>query len=71
MARSRSRGVRAKPAKAPKERKGRTTEVEVVEETAGLGWESGVAILTGVVILIAILITDWGLGKFSDAGIFF
>jgi hypothetical protein len=71
MARRSSRAARAKPAKAPRERKGRTTEVEVVEEQPGLGWETGVAILTGILILVAILITDWGLGKYSDAGIFF
>ncbi len=70
MARSRSRGAQ-RGGKAKKERKPRTTEVEVVEESAGLGWETGVAILTGLVILAAILVTDWGLGKHCGEGIFF
>jgi hypothetical protein len=66
MAKSRNRG---KPAK--KERKTRTAEVEVVEESAGMGWETGVAILTALILLAAILITDWGLGTHSGAGMFF
>ena len=70
MARSRSRGVQ-KGGKAKKERKTRTTEVEVVEESDNMGWETGVAILTGVLILVAILVTDWGLGKHYGEGIFF
>ena len=70
MARSRSRSTRGARS-APKERKARTTEVEVVEEQPGMGWETGVAIVTGILILVAILITDWGMGKHGGGGIFF
>ena len=52
-------------------RKSKSTEVEVVEEAEGGGsWETGVAILTGVVLIAACLVVDYGLGKY-DAGIFF
>ena len=52
-------------------RKAKNTEVEVVEEAEGGGsWETGVAVLTGVILVAACLVVDYGLGKY-DAGIFF
>jgi hypothetical protein len=48
----------------------RKTEVEVVEKP-GMGWETGVAILTGVLILVACLIVDFGLGRHYGSGLFF
>ena len=67
--RSKAKPERAEPKRASKSRP--RTEVEVVEEGAGPGWETGVAILTGILILVAILIVDFGLGRNYDAGIFF
>lgn len=56
--------------KQPRRERAPRTEVEIVEEDSGPGWETGVAILTALLILAAILITDYGLG-FSGEGIFF
>ena len=66
----RSKPVRAKPVRAKKERQPRT-EVEIVDEDEGPGWETGVAVLTGILILVSILIVDYGLGKNYDAGFLF
>jgi len=74
MARSRTRSAgrskAAKPAPRKKETKPRT-EVEIVDDDGGPGWETGVALLTGVLILVAILVVDYGLGAHYDAGVFF
>lgn len=52
-------------------RKAKNTEVEVVEEAeSGGGWETGVAVLTGLILVAACLVVDYGLGKY-DAGVFF
>jgi hypothetical protein len=75
MARSRSRAQgRSKGKPEPKravvvERKTRT-EVEVVDEGSGADWETGVAILTGFLLLVAILVVDYNLGQ-NDAGLLF
>ena len=47
------------------------TEVEVVEEKKGMGWEGGVAIVTTIVLLVAILCVDYDLGHKYGAGMFF
>ena len=70
MARRTSKGGRSSGGKAKKS-KARTAEVEVVEESAGPGWEEGVAVITAILIHVAILIVDKGLGSNYDAGIFF
>ena len=64
-------GRRANPSprRPAKERKPRT-EVEVVDEQAGAGWETGVAILTGFLLLVAILVVDYNLGQ-NDSGLLF
>jgi hypothetical protein len=68
----RASASKAKPAgKTTVTKKVRTTEVEVADEEGGPGWETGVAILTGVLLLMAILIVDFNLGKNYDAGVFF
>jgi hypothetical protein len=46
-------------------------EVEVVEESKGMGWEGGVAIITTILLLVAILMTDYDLGKHYGTGMFF
>jgi len=57
-------------AKAPP-RKSTSTEVEVVEEAEnGASWEAGVAVLTGVILLAACLVVDYGLGAYGE-GLFF
>ena len=54
---------------APK--KSKSTEIEVVEEAEGGGsWETGVAVLTGVILLAACLVVDYGLGAYGE-GLFF
>jgi len=51
----------------------RTTEaaVEIVEEKQGMSWESGVAVVTGLLLFIAILLTDYHLGTHYAGGVFF
>lgn len=58
-----------KPAKADK--KAPTAEVEVVEEKKGMSWEDGVAVITAVVLLVAICCVDYDLGTKFGAGMFF
>ena len=59
------RGAKASP------RKSTSTEVEVVEEAEnGASWEAGVAVLTGVILLAACLVVDYGLGAYGE-GLFF
>ena len=48
-----------------------TSEVEVVEEKKGMGWEGGVAVFTCLVLLAAILCVDYDLGHKFGAGMFF
>ncbi len=55
----------AKPAKAA------TSEVEVVEEKKGMGWEGGVALFTTVILLAAIILVDMDLGDKFGQGMFF
>lgn len=66
MATSRNKPA-AKPAK-PTSRA--TTEVEVVEESPGMGWEAGVAIITAIALVVAILLVDHGMGPLGG-GVFF
>ncbi len=59
---------------APRATSKRATEiddVEVVEEAPGMSWESGVAIITAVMLLIAILLVDYQMGRDYAAGVFF
>ena len=52
-------------------RKSANTEVEVVEEAeGGSSWETGVAVLTGMILIAACLVVDYGLGKYGE-GFFF
>ena len=61
--------------KAPKPAKGEkrqaSAEVEVVEEKKGMGWEGGVAIVTTIILLVALLCVDYDLGHKYGAGMFF
>jgi len=58
--------------KAPKaEKRPVAVEVEVVEEKKGMGWEGGVAIVTTILLLIAVLCVDWDLGHKYGEGMFF
>lgn len=53
----------AKPAKV-------TTEVEITEEAKPAGMEAGIAIVTTVALVAAILVVDYGLSGYG-AGMFF
>lgn len=57
-----------KPAKADKRA---TADVEVVEEKKGMGWESGVVIITTIVLVVAIFCVDYDLGQKYGQGMFF
>ena len=45
--------------------------VEIVEEKKGMGWESGVAVVTVLLLFVAILLTDYHLGAHYAKGLFF
>jgi hypothetical protein len=72
MAKSAPRpGGRPQPARAAaKSKKPATSTVEVVEESPGIGPDVGLAIMTSVVLLAALVIVDMMQGKNGD-GIFF
>ncbi len=63
------RGAPAAPARA-KAKSRRPSEVEVVEESAGIGLDAGLAIATTLVLLASIVFVDMLLGKFGS-GMFF
>jgi hypothetical protein len=64
-------GGRPQPARAAaKSKKPASSSVEVVEESPGIGTEAGMAIMTSVVLLIALVLVDMMQGKNGD-GIFF
>ena len=68
MAKSRKTTTKSVASKAPKVA---AVEVEVVEESAGPGWESGAAIVTTILLVAAILLVDFELGRAFGAGVFF
>lgn len=68
---TRTRTASRRPAARPAARATTTTtDVEVVEEDAGAGWETGVAVMTFVALLVAILLVDMHLADYG-AGMFF
>ena len=76
MASRKARGGRAKGV-APAGRQTRSkkaavavTEVDVVEERGGEGIDTGIAVITGILLLLAILFVDAHLGRY-DSGMFF
>lgn len=46
-------------------------DVEVVEESAGMGIDDGIIIMTTVVLAAAVLAIDYVRGAFYDTGMFF
>jgi hypothetical protein len=76
MAKRTSRGGRAaKGGAAGRQTKSKkaavaVTEVKVVEEKPGIGIDGGIAVMTTVLLLAAILFVDYHLGTY-DAGLFF
>ena len=74
MANRRSRGRAAKAAgrqtKSKKVAVPVATEVEVVEESGGAGIDNGIAVITAVLLLLAILFVDANLGRYGS-GLFF
>lgn len=78
MARSRSRGAGARKGggeprstKSKKKAAPAVAEVEVVEESAGLSIDDGIPMVTTLVLLVAILVTDYVLGTHYGEGLFF
>ena len=57
MAKRRSASKRGSKSSRPS----KSTEVEVVEEAGGAGWEDGVAVVTAIVLALACFLT-FGLG---------
>ena len=77
MARSRSKsgsggsGRRTPRATSRKQEAPATASVEVVEEGKDLGLDDGIAIVTALLILVAILLVDYDLGTHYGRGVFF
>ena len=75
MARSRSRSKRgSKPAKSRRSAEKAEVaveEVEVVEESKGLGIDDGVVLVTTLLLVAAFFITDYLLGVDYAKGLFF
>lgn len=76
MAKRTTRAARAvKTATGGRQTKSKKTaaavaEVEVVEEGGGMGIDAGIAVITTVILLAAILFTDAYLGRY-ESGLFF
>lgn len=72
MAQRQSRPARgAQPARAAaKSKRASSSDVEVVEEAPGLGTDAGIAVMTSVVLVIALVLLDMMQGKNGD-GLFF
>ncbi|MBK8178262.1 MAG: hypothetical protein IPK67_05080 [Planctomycetes bacterium] len=68
---AKSRKIASTKAGKPADRQAPAAEVEVVEEKKGMSWEDGVAVITTVVILVAVLCVDYDLGHKFGAGMFF
>ena len=46
-------------------------DVEVVEETGGMGLDAGIGIVTCLLLVIALVLVDYEMGKHMAAGILF
>lgn len=68
MAKSTSRAGKAD--KKASAKSSRTTEVEVVEEKSGMGFEGAVAIICCLLLIAAFVLVDRELGA-AGAGLFF
>jgi hypothetical protein len=70
---SKKRGSRG--SSGPRSRKGKeaapAVEVEVVEEGKGMGMEDGIVIVTTVILITTILMVDYHLASYFQAGTFF
>ena len=69
MARSKSRGgggARRGASPEPVE-----AEIEVVAEESGMGFEAGVAIVTTIILFVAVLMVDYDRGKNYGEGMMF
>ena len=67
---SRARSTKATSRRAPKPAPARAAEVEVVEEEAGEGIDTGILVITFVALFAALLFVDKLLGNYGQ-GMFF
>jgi hypothetical protein len=65
MAKTTSRKGAAAKAESP------VTEVDIVEEAPGMGWEGAVAVLTALMLFVAIILVDYSMGRDYGTGVFF
>ncbi len=70
MAKSTTRRGIAPPRAAAKSRKPASSDVEVVEESPGLGLDAGIAVLTSLVLVAAIVLIDMLQAKNGDGLLF-
>ena len=68
MAKSTTRAAR--PDKRSSARSTKTTDIEVVEEASGMGFEGGLAIICALLLVTALVMVDMELGA-TGHGLFF
>ena len=74
MARSRSRASTGRgrtTTRASTSRKVDLPDVQILDEDEGMGIEDGIAIITTLILLAAIFLIDYDLGKNFGEGMFF
>jgi hypothetical protein len=71
MARSRSRSSNSSSRSASSRKPSAAAEVEVVEESGGMGIDDGIPIITTVLLIGALLMVDYAIGIHYGAGFFF
>ena len=52
-------------------RRAAESEVEVVEEAGGIDWDTGVSLVTAVILIAALVILDYEMGRNLGGGILF
>jgi hypothetical protein len=73
MAKRKAASTKVSVKKTTTVRRPAPAEVDVVvdESKGGMGWAEGVAILTTLLLIAAILVTDYELGHHYGLGVFF
>ena len=52
-------------------RRGGGDEIEVVEEAGGMDWETGVCLITALLLVVALLLVDYEMGQNLGGGVLF
>lgn len=71
MATSKSRATASRRTSSRAAGKASAADVEVVEEAGGMDLDTGVGIVTTLLLIAALLLVDYELGKHLGEGMFF